>query len=283
MNWRLKIVLKVILSRLGVPYDRWRLLGIFRLGQMDRPDYALKIFDMHVRRAFPDGRLDGRTVLEIGPGDSLASAVSARAYGAAETLLIDAGAFASREVALYRAVADMLVEAGHDAPALGDVVTLEDVLARCSARYLTRGVQSFAAVPDGSVDFIWSHSVLEHIPLNELPMLMREMRRVLKPGGRMSHNIDFQDHLGHALNNLRFSQARWEAPLMRDAGFYTNRVRGLTMHALMRDAGFELVEEGFGRWPALPTPRAALAPQFRDLDEDELLIRTSHMLAQVPA
>jgi SAM-dependent methyltransferase len=283
MNWRLKIVLKVILSRFGVPYDRWRKLGIFRLGQMDQPDYALKIFDMHVRRAFPDGRLDRRTVLEIGPGDSLASALCARAYGAAETLLVDAGAFASREVSLYRAMADMLQKAGHNTPALSDAVTLEEVLSRCSARYLTQGVQSFATLPDGSVDFIWSHSVLEHIPLNELPILMREMRRVLKPGGRMSHNVDFQDHLGHALNNLRFSEAFWEASLMSDAGFYTNRVRGLTMHEMMRDAGFELLDEGFGRWPELPTPRVALAPPFRDLNEDELLIRTSHVLAQVLA
>ena len=283
MNWRLKIASKVILSRFGVPYDRWRRLGFFRLGQMDRPDYALKIFGLHQRRAFPDGRLNGMTVLEIGPGDSLASAVVARTHGAAETLLVDAGTFASRDVTLYRAIAGALTEAGLDAPALEDAATLEEVLARCSARYLTDGVQSFAALADGSVDFIWSHSVLEHIPVNELPLLMHEMRRVLKPGGRMSHNIDFQDHLGHALNNLRFSEARWEAPLMRDAGFYTNRVRALTMHAMMREAGFDIIEENFGRWSALPTPHAALDAQFRILDEAELLIRTSHVMAQGPA
>ena len=281
MNWRLKIASKVLLSRLGVPYDRWRKLGIFRLGKMDQPDYAKKIFDMHILRAFPDGRLDGKTVLEIGPGDSLASAVSARAYGAAETCLVDAGAFASREVAIYRAMASLLAEAGYAVPELSDAITLEDVLARCSARYLTLGVKSFETLPDGCVDFIWSHSVLEHIPLNELPLLMREMRRVLKPEGCMSHNIDYQDHLGHALNSLRFSEEIWESPLMSNAGFYTNRVRGLTMHSMMREAGFELAKEDFGRWPELPTPRASLAARFRNLEDDELLIRTSHVLAKV--
>jgi SAM-dependent methyltransferase len=283
MNWRAKIAVKVVLSRLGISYDTWRKLGIFRLGKMDQHKYAIKIFDLHTRRAFPDGRLDGKIVLEIGPGDSLASAVSACAYGAAETLLVDAGAFASRDVALYRAMADLLAEKGCAAPALGDALTMEDVLARCSARYLTQGVKSFAELPDGSVDFIWSHSVLEHIPLNELPLLMREMRRVLKPDGCMSHNIDYQDHLSHALNSLRFSQDFWESPLMSNAGFYTNRVRGLTMHTMMREAGFELTEEGFGRWPKLPTPRVSMAPEFRDLEEDELLIRTSHVLAKVLA
>lgn len=282
MNWRLKIALKMTLSQLGVPYRRWRQLGIFRLGRMDSPDYAQKIFDLHIRRGYPDGRLDGKVVLEIGPGDSLASAVFAHAHGATETILVDAGDFASRDVALYRAMAGTLVDAGLSPPILDDARNLDDVLERCSARYLKDGVQSFTALPNSSIDFIWSHSVLEHIPLLELPVLMREMRRVLKPGGMMSHNVDFQDHLAYALNSLRFSEAQWEAAQMRTAGFYTNRVRAFTMHAMMRDAGFELLKEGFGRWPSLPTPRRVLDRKFRNLDEQELLIRTSHVLARVP-
>lgn len=280
MNWRLKIAAKVALSRLGLPYDRWRGLGLFRLGRMDRPDYALKIFDLHIRRAFPDGRLDGKTVLEIGPGDSLASAVAARAHGAAQTLLVDAGAFASRDVDLYRAMADALAARDLAAPDLTDAQTLEDVLTRCSARYLTTGVEAFADLADGSVDLIWSHSVLEHIPLKQLPRLMAEMRRVLKPDGRMSHNIDFQDHLSHGLNSLRFSEAVWESPTMRNAGFYTNRVRARTMHDLIRQAGFDLIVEDFGRWPEPPLARRDLDPAFRDLTDDELSIRTSHLLAR---
>lgn len=281
MNWRIKLASKMVLSRLGVPYDSWRRLGLFRLGRMDRPEYALKIFDLHARRAYPDGRLDGKAVLEIGPGDSLASAVVARAHGATEVLLIDAGAFARRDAALYRTLSAELVSRGYTPPDLSGAASLEDVLERCSARYLTAGLDSFAALPDASVDFIWSHSVLEHIPLRQLPQMIAEMRRVLKPDGCMSHNIDFQDHLGHGLNNLRFREAVWESPAMRDAGFYTNRVRAGTMHAMMRDAGFDLVEEGFGRWPTLPLAREDLDPAFRNLDENELLIRTSHVLARV--
>lgn len=280
MNWRLKIASKLVLSRLGVPYDRWRKLGLFRLGRMDRPDYAIRVFDLHVRRAFPDGRLDGRTVLEIGPGDSLASAVAARASGAAGTLLVDAGAYASRDVRLYRAMAETLAGQGRTPPDLSGAETLEEVLALCSARYLTSGVDAFADLPDASVDLIWSHSVLEHIPLQQLPRLMADMRRVLKPDGRMSHNIDFQDHLSHGLNSLRFSEAVWESPTMRNAGFYTNRLRAGTMHALVREAGFEILREEFGRWPEPPIARRHLDPAFRDLDDDELRIATSHLLAR---
>ncbi|WP_309630369.1 methyltransferase domain-containing protein [Brevundimonas sp.] len=280
MNWRLKIAAKVVLSRLGIPYEGWRKLGLFRLGRMDRPDYALKIFDLHILRAIPDGRLDGKTVLEIGPGDSLASAVTARAHGAAEALLVDAGAYASRDVDLYRAMAAALEARGLPPPDLSDAATLEDVLAHCSARYLTTGVDAFADMPDASVDLIWSHSVLEHIPLKQLPHLFGEMRRVLKPEGLISHNIDFQDHLAHGLNSLRFSEAAWESPTMANAGFYTNRVRAGAMHAMVREAGFEILQEDFGRWPAPPIARRDLDPAFRDLSDDELRIATSHLLAR---
>ena len=280
MNWRLKLGAKLILSRLGIPYHQWRKLGLFRHGQMDRPDYALKIFELHVRRAFPDLRLNGKTVVEIGPGDSLASAVVARTHGAAQTLLVDAAPYASRDLALYHAMAAALAERGLTPPDLSGASALEEVLERCSARYLTTGVDAFAVMPDASADLIWSHSVMEHIPLHHLPRLMAEMRRVLKPEGLISHNIDFQDHLAYGLNNLRFSEALWESQAMRDAGFYTNRVRARTLHDMVRKAGFDIVEENFGRWPELPIARRSLDPAFRDLDEDELLIRTSHLLAK---
>lgn len=280
MNWRVKLIAKLVLSRLGIPYDGWRRIGLFRHGGMDRADYAEKIFGLHIRRAFPDAQLDAKTVIEIGPGDSLASAVMAKAHGAGTTYLVDAGRFASRDVGLYRDLAASLASRGLPAPDLNGTETLEDILARCSAHYLTSGVEALAHLPDHSVDLIWSHSVLEHIPLQQLPLLMSEMRRVLKPLGWISHNIDFQDHLAYGLNNLRFSEKVWESPSMRNAGFYTNRVRARTLHRMVRDAGFEITKEDFGRWPNLPIKRTSLDPAFRDLEEDELLIRTSHLLAR---
>lgn len=35
--------------------------------------------------------------------------------------------------------------------------------------------------PDASMDAVWGHAILHHVPL---PQAMRELRRVLKPGGR---------------------------------------------------------------------------------------------------
>lgn len=280
MSWWLKLGAKVALSQLGISYHAWRRLGIFRHGQMDSMDYAQKIFDLHVGRAFADKRLDGKVVVEIGPGDSLASAIMAKASGAMSTILIDAGSYATREVTFYRDFAIALLPSKPETPDLTGATTLEEVLQQCSATYHTTGVSALSTLATQSVDLIWSHSVLEHIPLRQLPELLSEMHRVLKPTGWISHNIDFQDHLEHGLNSLRFSEEAWESPLMRNAGFYTNRVRALNFHRMIHEAGFEIVNEEFGRWPTLPIKRKQLDYAFSDLTDDELLIRTSHLLAR---
>ena len=39
---------------------------------------------------------------------------------------------------------------------------------------------------------------------------MRELRRVLRNDGVFSNRVDLRDHLGAALNNLRFPESLWE-------------------------------------------------------------------------
>jgi len=45
-------------------------------------------------------------------------------------------------------------------------------------------------LPDGYFDFVFSISVVEHIPLDALDDFFRDCARLLKPGGRMIHAID---------------------------------------------------------------------------------------------
>lgn len=283
MRWAFVIAAKILLSQLRIPYGTWRRLNLFRLGAMDDPGYALKIFRLHQNRAFDDPSLMGKTILEIGPGDSLASAVIGRAYGADTILLVDVGDFADHDLAPYRAIAERLRAEGLPAPDLGTVRDFDAFLECCHARYLTDGLRSLAAIPPHCVDYIWSHSVLEHVRKSEVEETFRQFRRILRPDGRMSHNVDFQDHLAHSLNSLRFPERVWESDFMRSAGFYTNRIRAKQMHQAVREAGFAITDENFGRWPALPLPRRKLDAAFQALDEDDLRIRTSSFCAQPSA
>ncbi len=237
---------------------------------MEKPDYVLAVFLRHFERTDLAGT-PGFTCLEIGPGDSLASAMVARAYGAGRVWLIDAGDFADRDMAFYRTMATFMAAKGLLVPPESALTSIGTLLEWCNARYLTDGVKSFAEIPDGSIDLIWSQAVLEHIRRREFDALCSEMYRVLKPEGLASHRIDLMDHLGGSSNHLRFADRIWEADgFGARSGFYTNRLRPPELLAAFTKAGLssEIVVRDF--WPEPPLPRAKLARQFRDLPEEDL-------------
>ena len=68
-------------------------------------------------------------------------------------------------------------------------------------------------IEDESIDYIFSHSVMEHVRKFEFDDLVDEMYRILRPRGVISHNINYKDHLDESLNNLRFSEEIWESNL----------------------------------------------------------------------
>lgn len=269
--WWLKIAAKLVLARTPVSYQAWNKLGLFRHGDMKRPEYAMGVFRSHVKLAGLDDRRD-YTCLEIGPGDSVSSAMIANAMGAARCWLVDTGPFAQSEMTVYRNMARHIEELGLMPPPASTLASLDALLAYCNATYLTGGVASLRTIPDGSVDFIWSHAVLEHIRRRDFDALLREMRRILRPGGVGSHSVDLQDHLGGALNNLRFPEWLWEADWFARSGFYTNRIGCMEMMARFKAAGFAAELRNRRDFPALATPRAKLAHPFCDRPEDDLCV-----------
>lgn len=278
MIWALKICAKIMMARLPVPYRLWKSMGVFRHGRMDGAEYSARIFKLHAERAYPNGFPHDAVVLELGPGDSIASAVIARAHGVARSYLVDVESYASKDVGFYQALAASLEQSELQPLDLTQSGSFEDVLQQCNAEYMTAGLSSLKSIPSGSIDFIWSHSVLEHVRKHELADVLKELKRILKPNGFASHNIDFQDHLAGALNNLRFSERVWESSLFTQSGFYTNRIPAVTMHRMFRDVGFKIEREEFGKWPQLPTPRRALHLDFQTYRDEELTNRTSHVL-----
>jgi SAM-dependent methyltransferase len=270
--WQAKIAAKLVLSRIPAGYSFWRRLTLFEHGPMDQPSYAYEVFKRHFDRVSFPRHSGGFTAVELGPGDSLFSAMIARAFGASASYLVDVGPFARDDLEPYRAMAGFLMDNGLSAPDMESINSLEELLAACGARYNTSGLASLRAIPDESVDFVWSQAVLEHIRRAEFLDVMRELRRVIRPDGACSHRIDLKDHLGGALNNLRFPEHLWESDFMANSGFYTNRIRYSEMLQLFYQLGFEVEMIAANRWDSLPTPRAKLSASFKHLPEDELLI-----------
>jgi hypothetical protein len=280
VKWAVKLIAKLFLSRVPLSYSSWTKLGVFRHGSMDSAEYALRIFDLHQKRAYPNGLPKGARIAEIGPGDSIASALIATHHGVRCTLLIDAGDFARTDLRFYKELAEKLQRRGMHIVDISRVRSFPELLEACSARYLTDGLRSLAALETHSLDYVWSHSVLEHVRKAEVAPFIAELKRVMRPGSYSSHNIDFQDHLDHALNNLRFSEGTWESSLFASSGFYTNRIPACELHHFFEEYGFLIRHQQFGRWSRLPTPRSAMHSAFAKYSDEDLLNRTSHILVE---
>lgn len=279
--WPLKIAAKIILSRLPLDYSVWKSLGLFEFGQMDKAAYALKIFDIHANAAFPNGPPKNSVILELGCGDSLASALIAPSHGVARTMLVDVGLYARTDIFYYKKLAEELRQSGRFVPDISATQNIQDMLVCLKAEYLTKGLQSLRSIPDHSVDFIWSHSVLEHVRLAEFKDTMTELKRILRPGGRISHNVNLKDHLADGLNNLRFSERIWEGSLFANSGFYTNRLRYNQMAQIFDDLGCKTISSATGSWDTIPLSRERLAFPFCDMSEEVLKVRSYHVVLSV--
>jgi len=215
--WPVKMAIKLACSVFGLT-KAFQKMHIFEQGHHD-PEKSIEIFNQHFKKAKKYLDKDF-TVLELGPGYSLNTAVIARHYGARFTYLIDKGDFGKKDLT---PILNLLNREDHDV----------------QYKYMTEGLESLRQIPDKTVDFVFSHVVLEHIIKNELLDTLKELRRITKDNGVHSHTIDLRDHLNSSLNHLKFSEETWESNIFRNSGFYTNRIRYNEMLELFEKAGFE--------------------------------------------
>jgi len=270
--WQLKIAAKIVLARLPLSYHFWEKIGLFKQGGMERPEYALRIFRRHFDAAGLAGKANGFVGLELGPGDSLCSALIAKTFGGSKTFLVDAEACATLDLGVYRRMEAHLRQLGLYPPNLDHCKTMDDVAKACGAVYLTMGLDSLRGIPTASVDFVWSNAVLPYVRRNQFVPTLQELRRVQRQGGVASHTIPVKDIIGGKLNDLRFGPGIWESPLMANSRFYTNRLRYLELLRLFREAGFEPEVIRKAEWETLPTPRRKMAKEFAVLPEEDLKV-----------
>ena len=194
--------------------------------------------------------------------------------------LIDVGNFAIQDINYYKEFSKELIENDIQTPDISSINSFEELLSRFNIIYLKRGLQSFAQIADSSVDMIFSHSAIEHVRLKELPDIVAEMSRVISSDGVMSHNIDLMDHLNYSLNNLRFSEKRWESDFFAKSGFYTNRLRYSQLLDIFQDNNFTVMYKDKGEWVNFPIDLKKINKEFAVLSNNDLLIRTMHVVVR---
>jgi len=262
--WWFKIAAKLILKRVPVPHTLLSKLNLFRHSYSSGdPDLQVRTTKERVASFQARTRRTPGSVLELGPGEITTCVVVYKALGIDRSILVDVGDFGVTDVDAYRRVAAAAAEHGLTPPDLRGATDRAEIFARCGAQYHVDGLAGLLRVPTGSVDFVSSIAVIEHVRLRELAETFHQLRRIMKDDGVAFHAIDFQDHLGGKLANLRFPPAVWESEWMARSGFYTNRVSASRLLAVIEAAGFELEIESRSLWPEPPTTRNRIARELQ--------------------
>ena len=271
--WQLKLILKILISKIALKNNLSK-FGIFKHGNMDNIKYLMQIFENHLSRAgITLEKLDGSIILEVGPGNSIGTALVA-ASCSARSYLVDSEYAVNNSLLFYNDLYDELVKRKLNPPDIRNAKNIQSILDLCNSKYFIEGVKSFEKIPNNSVDFIFSQAVLEHIDKSHFEIFLNETKRILKKDGVCSHRVDLSDHLGGKLNNLRFSEKVWESKLFKNSGFYTNRLRCIEILDLCKKCGFKIKNINKKFFEVDPNiKKAKLDKRFRKFSEKELMIR----------
>ena len=289
MNWQYKARLQKVLSSLGRGHEINHLCQVYLTRTV--PPSRKTIFNQflfakeHVSKIRKHGGFREQALFyELGAGWDLANALSFYCLGVDLQTVTDLRRLMKPD--LVQRAAHLMRSFAPDhggtrflpAPAAGDSRTAtNELLSRCGISYLAPFDAAKTRFANESVDCITCTKVLQHVPTDSLPSILRECRRVLKHDGVMSALIDYRDNFSYSDSNisvynfLKYSDdewARWNPPLA-----YQNRLRHIDYHSFFDAAGFAIIEEssstdGPEAWEVLK--KLPVAERFKGYSLDDL-------------
>jgi SAM-dependent methyltransferase len=283
-------------------------------GGTNSPRYCYSVWLRHLMMAAAAGLdTDPQTIAELGPGDSIGAGLAGLLCGAERYSALDVVQHANpvSNVVIFDELVELL-RSRADIPGGGEFPDVGPRLGdyRFPARILTEARLQRALHPNrvarlrdavlgedpggligyrvpwldasvierGSQDVVFSQAVLEHV--DALPQAYRAMRDWLKPGGYVSHQIDFKCHdLADTWDgHWRYGDLRWNL-LRGPAVWFINRQPYSEHVRLLRETGFRvLAEQPVTRKPSFE--RRSLARRFREMPEADRSISGAYVLAR---
>lgn len=242
----------------------------------------------HAMHLAKHGTLEGKVCLEVGSGWVLSHAIVCHLLGAKKVIATDIVPCARPETiatALRKSVAylprDMLAPFSDHTRIRERYARLLrkshfsfDVLQEFGIEY--RAPVDFATQKvDTPVDFIYSNSVLEHVPKHDVKALLENLVESLNEGGTMIHRIHLEDHQDMASQPFGFLSIPDDQFGRDEQTARGNRIRGSTWRELFADlegVDTEVIYSYARGEKELPT---TIDPSIAYLDEDDL--RTTHI------
>lgn len=286
-------------------------------GSTQSPSYCYGVWMKHLALLWKHGmRTLPRTVLEVGPGNSLGTGFAALLSGAERYIGVDTVRHADPrlQLTILREVTKLFLARAPrpskgwpdfddclDAGLFPAQALAHEHLARSLAPDRLRALEQSVAdmdapgpgtvryatwnepvpVGDGEVDLIFSHAVLSLV--NDLDGLYRQAARWLAPGGWMSHQVDFTsigttpEWNGHR----RYSERLWRRvgggrPFFVMQDSHSRHLRLLRAHGLRTVT----VIRGM-RYDGVP--RRLLASQWQTASDEDLRCWGAFIIARKPS
>ncbi|HEY4365965.1 MAG TPA: hypothetical protein VGN07_01920 [Steroidobacteraceae bacterium] len=278
--WPLKFSAKIVLGILRIDYKLLKRAGIVEHGRMERADFCRAVFDRHVDAPrYSCGAPAHGGLLELGPGDSIATGILGLRAGFSTVTLIDAGPFAD----LRRQALNGLFASLGATPRIDDDASpaqVLELLRGMGIAYLTQGAASLREVVPGSLQHSFSNSVLQHVYRDELPELIRLLGRAHAPDSYSSHSVNFTDHFSGGFVNRRLPDRVMESGIIKRANLYTNRLTAAQFVQAFEAAGFAVVRLVVDFLGAEPATRVTYddVPGFTAGIGSRVILRTTFLV-----
>ncbi len=230
-----------------------------------------------IRKYEKNYNFKGKVVLEIGPGNTLLLAIIFLLNGAKKVYLVDRFKQIfndSLNLTLYKLFLKNFND-NNTSYSKEDFKSIKKKIIYFSKN----AIENFNELENGSIDFIFSNAVLEHV--SDLDLAIKKVSLLLKKDGYTFHYIDLKDHF-HVmdkcyLNFLKYSRTLWN--FIGD----TNRLRYPDYILLFTKHKFEILEIEQNKTNALSKIKkikGGFDKDFRDLSETELSILDFNVLAK---
>ena len=157
-----------------------------------------------------------------------------------------------------------------------------EMLERLNIHAVIGDVRKSGLAPQ-SVDFVFSHKVLQHLSREDLRSVLIEFRRLLKEEAVMCHHIGFRDQFASfdssitPFNFLKYTKRQWK--LIDNSIIPQNRLRIPDYRELLEQTNFCVTREDNLSGAQEDLRSVKLAQEFTNYSFDDLLVLTSWIVA----